>query len=42
MDPDPEQELQAEIALMRQIAQGDQRAFETIYDRFSGILFSTA
>ncbi len=42
MDPDPEQKLETEIALMRQIAQGDQRAFQTLYDLFSGILFSTA
>lgn len=27
---------------MLRIAQGDQRAFETLYDRFSGILFATA
>lgn len=42
MDPDPEQEFKAEIALMLRIAQGDQRAFETLYDRFSGILLATA
>jgi RNA polymerase sigma-70 factor (ECF subfamily) len=42
MEPDPEQEFKAEIALMLRIAQGDQRAFETLYDRFSGILFATA
>ncbi len=42
MDVDPEKELEAEIALMRQIAQGDQQAFGLLYDRFSGILFSTA
>jgi RNA polymerase sigma-70 factor (ECF subfamily) len=42
MEPDPEQEFKAEIALMLRIAQGDQRAFETLYDLFSGILFATA
>jgi RNA polymerase sigma-70 factor (ECF subfamily) len=42
MEPDPEKEFKAEIALMLRIAQGDQRAFETLYDRFSGILFATA
>ena len=42
MEPDPEQEFKAEIALMLRIAQGDQRSFETLYDRFSGILFATA
>jgi RNA polymerase sigma-70 factor (ECF subfamily) len=42
MDPDPTQQLEAEIALMRRVAQGDRRAFEELYDRFSGLLFSTA
>jgi RNA polymerase sigma-70 factor (ECF subfamily) len=42
MEPDPEKEFKAEIALMLRIAQGDQRAFETLYDLFSGILFATA
>ena len=42
MDPDPEQELEAEIALMRRVAQGDRSGFEELYDRFSRVLFSTA
>jgi len=42
MDPDPEQELEAEIALLRRVAQGDRRGFEELYDRFSNVLFSTA
>ena len=42
MDPDPEQELEAEIALLRRVAQGDRRGFEELYDRFSRVLFSTA
>jgi RNA polymerase sigma-70 factor, ECF subfamily len=42
MSPEPEQELEAEIALLRRVAQGDRRSFEELYDRFSGILFSTA
>ena len=42
MDPDPAQQLDAEIALLRRVAQGDRRGFEELYDRFSGVLFSTA
>ena len=42
MDHDPEQELEAEIALLRRVAQGDRRGFEELYDRFSRVLFSTA
>jgi RNA polymerase sigma-70 factor (ECF subfamily) len=42
MDPDPENEPEAEIALLRRVAQGDRRSFEELYDRFSGVLFSTA
>jgi len=46
MNPDLEKELkkalEAEIALLQRVAQGDRRAFEELYDRFSGVLFSTA
>ena len=42
MAPDPAPQLAAEIALLRQVAQGDRRSFEELYDRFSGVLFSTA
>ena len=42
MEPDPAQQLEAEIALLRRVAQGDRRAFEELYDRFSGVLFSIA
>ena len=42
MDHDPEQKLEAEIALVRRVAQGDRRGFEELYDRFSRVLFSTA
>jgi len=42
MNPDPEQELDDEIALLRRVAQGDRRGFEELYDRFSRVLFSTA
>ncbi len=41
MEPDPQQ-LEAEIALLRRVAQGDRRAFEELYDCFSGVLFSIA
>jgi RNA polymerase sigma-70 factor (ECF subfamily) len=42
MELDPEQQLVAEIALLRRVAQGDRVGFEELYDRFSGVLFSTA
>ena len=42
METDAAQQLDAEIALLRRIAQGDRRAFEELYDGFSGVLFSTA
>ena len=41
MQNDPAQQLEAEIAILRRVAQGDRRAFEELYDHFSGILFST-
>jgi RNA polymerase sigma-70 factor (ECF subfamily) len=37
-----EKELEAEIALLQQVGQGDRASFETLYDRFSRVLFSTA
>jgi RNA polymerase sigma-70 factor (ECF subfamily) len=42
MEPDPAQQVEAEIALLQRVAQGDSRAFEELYDRMSGVLFSTA
>ena len=42
MNPHTDTELAAEIALLKQIGQGDRRSFEALYDRFSGVLFSTA
>ena len=42
MNAEPEKGLDAEIALLRHVAQGDRRSFEELYDRFSGVLFSTA
>jgi RNA polymerase sigma-70 factor, ECF subfamily len=42
MEPDPAQDLEVEIALLQRIGQGDRRSFEELYDRFSGVLFSTA
>jgi RNA polymerase sigma-70 factor (ECF subfamily) len=41
-DPDPAFQLEAEIELLRSVAQGDRRSFEQLYDRFSGVLFSAA
>jgi len=42
MSTDPAHDLDAEIELLRRVAQGDRVSFETLYDRFSGVLFSTA
>ncbi len=42
MEPDAAQQLEAEIALLRRVAQGDRKSFEALYDRFAGVLFSTA
>ena len=42
MDSDPDAKLEAEVALMRQIAKGDRQCFAQLYDRFAGVLFSTA
>jgi RNA polymerase sigma-70 factor (ECF subfamily) len=33
---------QSEIELLRRVGQGDRKSFEDLYDRFSGVLFSTA
>lgn len=33
---------QSEIELLRRVGQGDRKGFEDLYDRFSGVLFSTA
>ena len=42
LKPDPAQNLATEIALVQRVAQGDRESFEALYDRFSGVLFSTA
>ena len=42
MPPDPANDLDAELALLQRVAQGDRVSFEMLYDRFSGVLFSTA
>lgn len=42
MPTDPANDLEAEIELLQRVAQGDRVSFETLYDRFSGVLFSTA
>ena len=42
MQNDPDDMVEAEIALLRRVAAGDRRGFEELYDRLSGVLFSTA
>jgi RNA polymerase sigma-70 factor (ECF subfamily) len=42
MEPDAARELEVEIELLKRVAQGDQRSFGELYDRFAMILFSTA
>lgn len=42
MPTDPANDLDAEIALLKRVALGDRVSFEALYDRFSGVLFSTA
>jgi RNA polymerase sigma-70 factor, ECF subfamily len=42
MEPDAAKELEAEIELLERVGQGDARSFEKLYDRLSGVLFSTA
>jgi RNA polymerase sigma-70 factor (ECF subfamily) len=42
MEPDPAIELAAEIELLKRIGAGDRHSFEQLYERFSGVLFSTA
>lgn len=42
MLPETDNDLATEIDLLRQIGQGERRSFELLYDRFSGVLFSTA
>ena len=35
-------DVETEIALLRRTGEGDRASFELLYDRFSGVLFSTA
>jgi RNA polymerase sigma-70 factor (ECF subfamily) len=42
MDQDSNNQFEAEIELLNRVGQGDRRSFEQLYDRFSGVLFSTA
>ena len=42
MEIESDTELEAEIELMKRVGQGDQRSFEELYERFSGVLFSIA
>jgi RNA polymerase sigma-70 factor (ECF subfamily) len=41
-DQDPTVELGIEVELLRLTGQGDRRSFEEIYERFCGVIFSTA
>ena len=42
MAAEPANEVEAEIALLQRVGQGDSGSFEQLYERFSGVLFSTA
>jgi len=42
LNPDPQNQLEAEVALLRSVAQGDRAGFGELYDRLSSVLFSTA
>jgi RNA polymerase sigma-70 factor (ECF subfamily) len=41
-EPESASELSHEIELLRRTGEGDRRSFEQLYERFSGVLFSTA
>ena len=41
-DPATDPDLAAEVALMQRVGAGDRQSFAELYDRFSGVLFSTA
>lgn len=40
MEPTPDQQI--EVLLLQRIGQGDRAGFQELYDRFAGILFTTA
>jgi len=42
MESNADLQLEAEVALLQKVARGDRRSFEELYQRFSGVLFSTA
>lgn len=42
MESTADLQLEAEVALLQKVARGDRRSFEELYQRFSGVLFSTA
>ncbi|HEX8309912.1 MAG TPA: sigma-70 family RNA polymerase sigma factor [Chthoniobacteraceae bacterium] len=42
MESDPAANLETEIDLLRRTGLGDRQSFEQLYERFSGVLFSTA
>jgi RNA polymerase sigma-70 factor (ECF subfamily) len=41
-EPDSSIDLENEIALLQRVGQGDKQSFVQLYERFSGVLFSTA
>jgi RNA polymerase sigma-70 factor (ECF subfamily) len=41
-EPDSTVDLETEIDLLQRVGNGDKRSFEQLYERFSGVLFSTA
>lgn len=42
MESNADLQLEAEVALLQKVVRGDRRSFEELYQRFSGVLFSTA
>jgi len=42
MEPSSTADLDHEIALLKRTGEGDRRSFEQLYERYSGVLFSTA
>jgi RNA polymerase sigma-70 factor (ECF subfamily) len=42
MEPSPSPDLELEIDLLKRTGEGDRRSFEALYQRYSGVLFSTA
>lgn len=42
MEEKPTEIVDAEISLIQKVGQGDRASFQQLYDRFSGVLFTTA